>query len=100
MILLDILPIDPDGFVRKPVPTTIEKPVVETVQDSLNTVKDSIGATKDAIADSAANTQLILDNVGATQSEVFLLLPIIVVCVALAGCLYLAYMYRKRHMAV
>ena len=98
MILLDVLPIDPDErYIRiKPV----VKPVIQTVQDSLDTIRDTLGVTKDAVTDSAAQSQqLILDNVGTTEGGLSLLLPILVVCAALAGCLYLAYSYRKRHLA-
>jgi hypothetical protein len=95
MFLLDVLPVDPDRVRR----IREIKPVIqETVKDSLDTIKDSIGATKDAIADSAAQAQLILDN--ATQDEASLVLPIAVVAVALAGCLYMAHLYRKRRLAV
>ena len=94
MFLLDVLPIDPDRARR----IREIKPVIqETVKDSLDTIKDSIGATKDAVADSAAQVQLILDN--ATQGEASLLLPIAVVAVALAGCLYMVHLYRKRRLA-
>lgn len=94
MFLLDILPHDPDRVRR----IREIKPVIEeTVKDSLDTIKDSIGATKDAIADSAAQAQLILDN--ASQGEASLMLPIAVVAAALAGCLYMAHVYRKRRLA-
>lgn len=94
MFLLDILPHDPDRVRR----IREIKPVIEeTVKDSLDTIKDSIGATKDAIADSAAQAQLILDN--TSQGEASLMLPIAVVAAALAGCLYMAHIYRKRRLA-
>ena len=95
MFLLDILPHDPDRVRR----IREIKPVIEeTVKDSLDTIKDSIGATKDAIADSAAQAQLILDN-ATQQGEASLMLPIAVVAAALAGCLYMAHLYRKRRLA-
>ena len=90
MYLLDVLPIDPDDRIRR---IRDIKPVIE---DSIDTICDSIGATKDAIADSAAQSQLILDNAGGSQSEASLLLPIAIVALALAGCLYLAHLYRRR----
>lgn len=94
MFFLDILPHDPDRVRR----IREIKPVIEeTVKDSLDTIKDSIGATKDAIADSAAQAQFILDN--ASQGEASLMLPIAVVAAALAGCLYMAHVYRKRRLA-
>ncbi|MBR1503515.1 MAG: hypothetical protein IJ618_06510 [Prevotella sp.] len=94
MILLDVLPIDPairSGRVKEIVPI-----IKEVVIDSVKTVKDSVGATKDAVADSAAQTQLLLDNIGASQSDASLLLPIVIVALALAGCLYLAHLYRRK----
>ena len=85
MYLLDVLPYDPDRIRRI-------KPVID---DTINTLRDTIGATKEAVADSVAQTQLILDNAGA-QSEASLILPIAVVAIALAGCLYLVHLYRRR----
>ena len=91
MIWLDVLPIDPTERARR-----IVRPVIKTVQDSLDTICDTIESTKDAVVDSAAQSQLILDNTGAAQSEASLLLPIAIVALALAGCLYLAHLYRRR----
>jgi uncharacterized OsmC-like protein len=62
----------------------------------LDTIRDTIESTKDAVVDSAAQSQLIIDNSGAAESEASLLLPIAIVAIALAGCLYLAHLYRKR----
>lgn len=95
MILLDVLPIDPDGRERRVIST-----VLETVQDSLDTIRDTIESTKDAVVDSAAQSQLILDNAGNTQGEASLMLPIAIVALALSGCLYLAHLYRSRRAAV
>jgi len=95
MFLLDVLPVDPDGRERRVIST-----VLKTVQDSLDTIRDTIESTKDAVVDSAAQSQLILDNTGAAQNEASLLLPIAIVAMALAGCLYLAHMYRSRRAAV
>ena len=91
MIFADVLPIDPDGRARR-----IIDPVIETVQDSLDTICDTIESTKDAVVDSAAQSQLILDNTGTAPNEASLLLPIAIVALALAGCLYLAHLYRRR----
>ena len=66
----------------------------------MDTIRDTIESTKDAVTDSVAQSQLILDNSGAAQSEASLLLPIAIVAMALAGCLYLAHLYRKRRAAV
>ena len=90
MYLLDVIPVDPETRIRR---IRDIKPVIE---DSIDTICDSIGATKDAIADSAAQSQLILDNVNASQSDASLLLPIAVVALALSACLYLAHLYKKR----
>lgn len=94
MILLDVLPRDPSRVNR------VIRPVIKTVEDSLDTIRDTIESTKDAVVDSTAQSQLILDNSGAAQSEASLLLPIAIVAMALAGCLYLAHLYRKRRAAV
>ena len=94
MIWLDVLPIDPAERARR-----IVRPVIRTVQDSLDTIRDTIESTKDAVVDSAAQSQLILDNTGAAPNEASLLLPIAVVAIALAGCLYLAHLYRRRRVA-
>ena len=66
----------------------------------MDTIRDTIESTKDAVVDSTAQSQLILDNSGAAQSEASLLLPIAIVAMALAGCLYLAHLYRKRRATV
>lgn len=95
MILLDILPIDPTERARR-----VVRPVIKTVQDSLDTIRDTIESTKDAVVDSAAQSQLILDNAGNTQGEASLMLPIAIVALALAGCVYLAHLYRRRRAAV
>lgn len=91
MIFADVLPFDPDERVHR-----IVRPVIKHIQDSLDTVRDTIETTKDAVADSVAQSQLILDNAGTAQSEASLLLPIAIIAVALAGCLYLAHLYRCR----
>jgi len=97
MFLLDVLPIDPAERARRI--KELKPLVVDTVKTIRETVSDTIDATKDAIADSVAQSQLILDNAGNAQSEASLLLPIAIVAVALAGCLYLAHLYRKRRLA-
>lgn len=74
--------------------------MIKTVEDSLDTICDTIESTKDAVADSVAQSQLILDNTGTAQSEASLLLPIAIVALALAGCLYLAHLYRRRRAAL
>lgn len=94
MIFADVLPYDPDRIHRR------IKPVIKTVEDSLDTICDTIESTKDAVADSVAQSQLILDNTGTAQSEASLLLPIAIVALALAGCLYLAHLYRRRRAAL
>ena len=94
MVLLDVLPRDPNRVHR------VIRPVIKTVEDSLDTIRDTIESTKDAVTDSVAQSQLILDNSGAAQSEASLLLPIAIVAMALAGCLYLAHLYRKRRVTV
>jgi len=94
MILLDVLPFDPAEHpkrVKELVPV-----IKEVVIDSVDAVKDSVGATKDAVADSVSQTQLLLDGVGASQSDASLLIPMAVITAALAGCLYLAHLYRRR----
>lgn len=91
MFLLDVLPYDPDRVHR------IVKPVViDTVKSVRDTLRDTIDTTKDAVADSVAQAQLILDDTGAANSEASLLLPVAVVAMALAGCLWLAHLYRRR----
>lgn len=94
MFLLDIPPIDPTRTRR------IVRPVIKTIEETVDTLRDSIGSAKDAVADSTAQSQLILDNTGTAQSEASLLLPIAIVALALAGCLYLAHLYRKHRAAV
>ena len=95
MILLDVLPITPEERIERI--NRIKPVVADTVNKVRETISDTIDATKDAIADSVAQSQLILDSSGAAQSEASLLLPVAIVALALAGCLYLAYMYRKRY---
>lgn len=90
MYLLDVIPVDPETRIRR---IRELKPVIA---DSIDTVRDTIDATKDAVTDSVAQSQLILDNVGASQSDASLLLPIVVVALALSACLYLAHLYKKR----
>lgn len=89
MILLDI--VDPGRPYR---------PIRRVVEDTVDTVLDTLDATKEAIEDTVAQSQLILDNAGTAQGEASLLLPIAIVAIALAGCLYLAHLYRKRRAAV
>jgi len=84
MIFADVLPFDPDERAHR-----IVRPVIKHIQDSLDTVRDTIETTKDAVADSLAQSQVILENAG--QNEASLLLPIGVVAVALGACLYLAH---------
>jgi hypothetical protein len=98
MFLLDILPYDPVERARriKQVTINVVKDSLDSVRDTVDATKDTINATKDAVADSAAQSQLIIDNMGTGQSEASLLWPIVVVAVALATCLFLAYLYRCR----
>jgi len=86
MILADVLPYDPAERARR-----LKQPVIQ--QDTLDTVRDTLDATKDAVADSLAQSQVILENAG--QNEASLLLPIGVVAVALGACLYLAHLYKQ-----
>jgi hypothetical protein len=88
MFLADVLPIDPTERARR---IREIKPVIE---DTISTIRDTIDATKDAVADSAAQSQVIIENVG--QNEASLLWPIAVIALALGACLYLAYTYRQR----
>lgn len=97
MILLDVLPITPEERLERI--RRIRPVVADTVNKVRETVSDTIDATKDAIADSVAQSQLILDNAGGASSEASLLLPIAIVALALAGCVYLAHMYRRRRLA-
>ena len=66
------------------------------VIDTIDTICDTVNATKDAVADSVAQTQLILENGSGSQSDASLLLPLAIVTAALAGCLYLAHLYKRR----
>ena len=93
MFLLDVLPVDPSGHARR------IREIKPVIIDTIDTVRDSINATKDALVDSVAQSQLILDN-ASQGGEASLVLPIAVVAAALAGCLYLAHLYRKRRVAV
>jgi hypothetical protein len=43
-----------------------------------------------------AQTPLILENGSGSQSDASLLLPMAIVTAALAGCFYLAHLYKKR----
>lgn len=89
MILADVLPFDPDERAHR-----IKRPVIQTIQDTLDTVRDTVDATKDAVADSLAQSQVIIENAG--QNEASLLLPLVVVAVAFGACLYLAHLYKQR----
>ena len=100
MILLDVLPITPEERLRRLERIRQHRSVVtDTINNVRDSVSDTIDATKDAIADSVAQSQLILDNAGGASGEASLLLPVGIVAVALAGCLYLAHMYRRRRLA-
>ena len=98
MILLDVLPITPEERIERI--RRIKPVVVDTVDKVRETISDTIEAAKDSLVDSVAQSQLILDNASGASSEASLLLPVGIVAVALAGCLYLAYMYRKRRAVV
>ena len=101
MILLDVLPITPEERLRRLERIRQHRSVVtDTINNVRDSVSDTIDATKDAIADSVAQSQLILDNAGGVSSEASLLLPIAIVALALAGCVYLALLYRKRRVVV
>lgn len=91
MILSDVLPFDRSD---KDQIIEISRDVRNVVIDSVDAIKDSVGATKDAIADSISQSQVVLDSGGASQSEVSLGV-MIVVAAALAGCFYLAHLYRR-----
>lgn len=97
MILLDVLPITPEERLERI--RRIRPVVVDTVNKVRETVSDTIEAAKDSLVDSVAQSQLILDNAGGASGEASLLLPVGIVALALAGCLYLAHMYRKRRLA-
>lgn len=90
MMFLDILPIDPAERARR---IREIKPLVE---DTIGAIRDSVDAVKDAVADSTAQAQQIIDNAVGGQSDASLLLPMAVVALALAGCLYLAHLYKRR----
>ena len=94
MFLADVLPIDPSGHARR------IREIKPVIVDTIDTIRDTIESTKEAIKDSVAQSQLILDNASGAQSEASLLLPIAIVALALAGCLYLAHLYRRRRAAV
>jgi len=90
MILLDHIPRFLDRFHRT-------KPVIrEVIADTVKNVEDSVGTAKEAVADSTSQASLMLDGMGATQSDASLLMPLAAVTAALAGCLYLAHLYRRR----
>ena len=97
MFLLDVLPITPEERLERI--RRIRPVVADTINKVLETVSDTIEAAKDSLVDSVAQSQLILDNAGGASSEASLLLPVGIVAVALAGCLYLAHMYRRRRLA-
>ena len=96
MFLLDVLPIDPTERARRI--REIKPIIADTIGKVRETVTDTIDATKDAIADSVAQSHLILDNAGGASNEASLLWPIAIVALALAGCVYLAHLYRRRRM--
>ena len=97
MILLDVLPITPEERIERI--RRIKPVVVDTVDKVRETISDTIEAAKDSLVDSVAQSQLILDNAGGASSEASLLLPVGIVALALAGCVYLAHMYRRRRLA-
>ena len=78
----------------------IKPVVVDTVDKVRETISDTIEAAKDSLVDSVAQSQLILDNASGASSEASLLLPVGIVALALAGCVYLAHMYRRRRAVV
>ena len=98
MFLLDVLPITPEERLERI--RRIRPVVADTINKVRETVSDTIEAAKDSLVDSVAQSQLILDNAGGASSEASLLLPVGIVAVALAGCLYLAHMYRRRRAVV
>ena len=97
MFLLDVLPITPEERLERI--RRIRPVVADTINKVRETVSDTIEAAKDSLVDSVAQSQLILDNAGGASSEASLLLPVGIVALALAGCLYLAHMYRRRRLA-
>ena len=98
MILLDVLPITPEERIERI--RRIKPVVVDTVDKVRETISDTIEAAKDSLVDSVAQSQLILDNAGGASSEASLLLPVGIVALALAGCVYLAHLYRRRRAVV
>ena len=98
MILLDVLPITPEERIERI--RRIKPVVVDTVDKVREAISDTIEAAKDSLVDSVAQSQLILDNAGGASSEASLLLPVGIVALALAGCVYLAHMYRRRRAVV
>ena len=81
MFLLDVLPIDPTERARRI--REIKPIIADTIGKVRETVTDTIDATKDA---------------GGASNEASLLWPIAIVALALAGCVYLAHLYRRRRM--
>ena len=98
MILLDVLPITPEERIERI--NRIKPVVADTVNKVRETISDTIEAAKDSLVDSVAQSQLILDNAGGASSEASLLLPVGIVALALAGCVYQAHMYRRRRAVV
>ena len=90
MNFLDVLPIDPAERARR------IREIKPVVIDTIDTICDTVNATKDAVADSVAQTPLILENGSGSQSDASLLLPMAIVTAALAGCFYLAHLYKRR----
>ena len=90
MMFLDILPIDPAERARR------IREIKALVEDTIGAIRVSVDAAKDAVADSTAQAQQIIDNAVGGQSDASLLLPMAVVALALAGCLYLAHLYKRR----
>ena len=70
MNFLDVLPIDPAERARR------IREIKPVVIDTIDTICDTVNATKDAVADSVAQTQLILENGSGSQSDASLLLPL------------------------
>ena len=97
MFLLDVLPITPEERLERI--RRIRPVVADTINKVREAVSDTIEAAKDSLVDSVAQSQLILDNAGSASSEASLLLPISIVALALAGCVYLAHVYRRRRLA-
>ena len=90
MNILDVLPIDPAERARR------IREIKPVVIDTIDTICDTVNATKDAVADSVAQTPMILENGSGSQSDASLLLPMAIVTAALAGCFYLAHLYKRR----